>query len=72
MRQPLQTFPYSSLSIFTGSSFVIPMPLKNAVTTAQTRMIAAVKKIHTGDVLKLFCLIPKDESPSRISWLENR
>lgn len=33
----------------TGSSFVIPRPLKNAVTLAQTRIIAAVITSQTGD-----------------------
>ena len=48
------------------------LPLKNAEMTAQTRIITAVRKSQTGDVVNLFCLIPKDASPIRIKRLENR
>ena len=49
----------------------MPLPLKKAVMTAQNRMSAAVIKNHTGSVENSFCLMPKDDNPSRIVRFAN-
>ena len=64
------SIPYSSLSIFTGSSFVMPLPHVNAVMTAHSMMSTAVITNQITLVSNVIWLIPKNENTIRNSLFD--